>query len=118
MKIDGEVRKISSNELVIYDIELTEYIERKIAVLKLQTREPIIGESELLGIYNAIRGANITGPKARDIHKTSLQNIQRKNLCVMCNQPVSDKVATYCLTNKIFNGQIYCYDHQKRFSDI
>ncbi|MBM7692481.1 hypothetical protein JOC77_001911 [Peribacillus deserti] len=113
LKIEGEVRKVSSNELVIYDIEFTEYIERKIAVLKLQNREPIIREAELLGIYNAISDANITAAQARDIHKTRLQNKQRVNLCVTCNQPVSDKVAAFCRSNKKFNRQIYCYDHQK-----
>src|SRR5690606_7280896 len=31
-KIDEDLRKIQSNELVIYDIELTEFINRKVAI--------------------------------------------------------------------------------------
>nr|WP_254901859.1 restriction endonuclease [Thalassobacillus devorans] len=33
--------------------------------------------------------------------------------CVVCDKYVSDKVKNHCLTNKKFNGEIYCFDHQK-----
>lgn len=39
-KIEEELRKISSTELVIYDVELTQFINRKVAVLKLQYPNP------------------------------------------------------------------------------
>ncbi|MEK4324637.1 nuclease-related domain-containing protein [Paenibacillus sp. FSL R7-0312] len=35
--INPELRKIQSNELVIYDVELSEFISRKLLRLKLET---------------------------------------------------------------------------------
>ncbi len=75
-KIDQELRKIQSDELVIYDIELTDFINRKIAVLKLQNKNPLLSIIEIERIYNALSKANILYPDTRKQH---VDNIQKKS---------------------------------------
>jgi hypothetical protein len=52
-KVDADYRKISSNELIVYDIELSEFIHRKESVLKIQHKEPLLNEGDLSSIYHA-----------------------------------------------------------------
>nr|WP_304220023.1 nuclease-related domain-containing protein [Fredinandcohnia onubensis] len=118
-KVDLDYRKIASNELIIYDIELSEFIHRKVSVLKIQHKEPLLTEGEVSTLYNAFSKANITDPKVREEHKQALkvnaseEKTSPSSTCSVCNKPVSDKVKTYCLQNKKFNGKIFCYEHQK-----
>ncbi|PYF08470.1 nuclease-related domain-containing protein [Ureibacillus chungkukjangi] len=120
-RIDEELRKISSNELVVYDIELTEFINRKIAILKLQNKEPFLSDSEIDSIYQTLTKINITDPTLRKQHVENIKitkandNKDTKNTCCICQKPVSEKVKSFCLSNKKFNGQIYCFEHQKVF---
>lgn len=119
-KIDEELRKIQSNELVVYDIELTEFINRKIAILKLQHKEPFLSDYEIELLYQQLMEANITDPTIRMQHVENIKTSKNENektdkesICVVCQKSVSDKVKSYCLSNKKFDGKIYCYDHQK-----
>lgn len=118
-KVDLDYRKIASNEIIVYDIELSEFIHRKVSVLKIQHKDPILNESDILAIYDAFSKANITDPKAREQHKHALktnapeESISPPSTCTICNKPVSDKVKSYCLSNDKFNGKTYCYEHQK-----
>ena len=119
-KIEEELRKINSNELVIYDVELTQFINRKVAVLKLQYKKPIFLKNEIETIYNSLLNANITDATIRkqyiDVIKEK-KNItdkkEKENKCIVCQKPVSDKVKSFCLSNKKFQGKIYCFEHQK-----
>jgi len=123
LKIDSDFRKIHSNELLIYDIELSDYISRKLSVLKITHESQIITEAEISEIYNEFSNANITDPQVRKEHITALKENSIKSVdepnrkqtysCVVCKKQVSEKVATFCLTNKRFNSEVYCYDHQK-----
>ncbi|WP_341357468.1 nuclease-related domain-containing protein [Rossellomorea sp. y25] len=116
-KVDPDYRKIASNELIVYDIELSEFIHRKESVLKIQHKEPLLSESDILSIYQAFKEANISDLITREEHKRVLSAPEQKNssrsVCTVCHKPVSDKVRAYCLANPNFNGTIYCYDHQK-----
>ncbi|AMW97947.1 nuclease-related domain-containing protein [Rummeliibacillus stabekisii] len=120
-KIDEELRKINSNQLVVYDIELTEFINRKIAVLKLQYKEPFLSNQDINSIHDALSTANILDPSIRKQHVESIKNnnATKKDVhkCSICHKPVSDKVKTYCLSNKRFNGNVYCFEHQKNFDN-
>jgi hypothetical protein len=110
-----DYRKIASNQLLVYDVELFDYIHRKVSVLKVQHDQPLLNENEILKIYNAIKAENITDQKIRESHIQALKaNNTKSESCCVCNKPVSDKVKTFCLTNKKFNGKIYCFQHQKR----
>jgi hypothetical protein len=75
-------------------------------------------------IYDAIYAANITDPSIREKHVQKLkeskpikkETVTKENQpekCCVCNKPVSDKVIAFCLSNKRFNGKIYCFEHQK-----
>ncbi|MCJ8007432.1 nuclease-related domain-containing protein [Lederbergia wuyishanensis] len=116
-KVELDYRKIQSNELIVYDIELSEFILRKLSILKIQHKEPLLNEQDILAIYNSFYRANIVDPKIREEHthglKAQLEKTNVPSTCTVCNQPVTDKVKSYCLSNKKFNGKIYCFEHQK-----
>jgi hypothetical protein len=116
-KVDPGYRKIASNELIVYDIELSEFIHRKESVLKIQHKEPLLSESDISTIYQDFLDANITDLKVREEHKRIINEPEQKtsscSVCAVCDKPVSDKVRTYCLANPTFKGEIYCYEHQK-----
>ena len=43
------------------------------------------------------------------------QATTRKDVCEVCNKPVSEKVRQFCLSNQQrFSGKVYCYDHQRK----
>ncbi|WP_226036058.1 nuclease-related domain-containing protein [Aquibacillus saliphilus] len=118
-KVGLDYRKIASTEIIVYDIELSEFIHRKVSVLKIQHKQPLLNENDISAIYHAFSKANIIDSKIRNDHKHALNTnvsparTNSRATCTICNKPVSDKVKTYCLSNKKFDGKIYCYDHQK-----
>lgn len=133
-KVDLELRKIQSNELIVYDIELPEFISRKLNVLKLQNDSPAYSETDIEQMYQLILKANITETKVRDRHVQALKAPSNNNnsnnsdkqqrsidsttrvKCKVCGTTVTAKVKEYCLTNrKRFNGEVYCFEHQKKF---
>ncbi len=125
-KIDElDFRKIGSNELIVYDVELSDYIHRKVSVLKIHHKEPLLNEDDISIIYNAILEANIEDQVIREKHVQSLKGEvvphkdsvikdNKQDNCIVCNKPVSDKVKAFCLSNKKFNGKIYCFEHQNK----
>jgi hypothetical protein len=125
-KIDElDFRMIASNELLVYDVELSDYIHRKVSVLKIHHKEPLLNEEDISIIYKAIVEANIEDQVIRDKHVQSLKeevvpqrdstiNNNKQNKCMVCKKPVSDKVRDFCLSNKKFNGKVYCYEHQNK----
>ncbi|ESU31945.1 hypothetical protein G3A_14110 [Bacillus sp. 17376] len=116
-KIDLDFRKIASNELIVYDIELSEFIHRKVSVLKIQHKEPLFSGREISMIYDVFSNADIKDPAIRRTHEQALKvdtkDTTTQAVCSICNKPVSDKVSTYCLTNEKFQGKVFCYEHQK-----
>lgn len=119
-KIDEELRKINSSELVVYDIELTEFINRKIAVLKLLNSNAVLMKDDIEKIYNSFLNSNIEDESIRREHVDRIKSMQNnydkmdnENKCVVCQTPVSDKVTSFCLSNKRFQGIVYCFEHQK-----
>jgi hypothetical protein len=115
--VDLDYRKIASNELIVYDIELSEFIHRKVSVLKIQHKEPLLSEREISMIYDVFSNADIKDPAIRREHeealKTSILDSDSNATCSICNIPVSDKVKAFCLSNNNFNRKILCYEHQK-----
>jgi hypothetical protein len=116
-KVDLDYRKIASNELIVYDIELSEFIHRKVSVLKIHHKEPLLGEREIPMIYDVFSNADIKDPAIRREHEQALKadttDTTTQAACSICNKPVSDKVKAFCLSNQKFNGKIFCYEHQK-----
>ncbi|PAD67166.1 NERD nuclease [Bacillus sp. 7586-K] len=124
-KVDLELRKIQSNELIVYDIELSEFISRKLNVLKLQNSSPVYSEDDIEGLYQRILKTNITDNEIRERHVQALKSSTSSIIssgnspaakCKVCGTPLTAKVKEYCLTNKErFNGEVYCFEHQKQF---
>lgn len=66
--IDPELRKIHSDELVVYDVELSEFISRKLINLKTGNSEPPISAALAQTIYDHLVQANITDAEMRKLH--------------------------------------------------
>lgn len=125
LKIGEDIRHISSNEMVIYDIYLSEIIKRKTSIAKLQNDTPFYSDADIEKIHHTISAANITDLIKREEHNRSIQNaVKNKSektdnvrdlaTCVVCDKSVSIKVQNYCLNHeKRFKGKIYCYEHQR-----
>jgi mRNA-degrading endonuclease RelE of RelBE toxin-antitoxin system len=75
--IDPELRKISSNQLVIYDTELSEFIHRKTSRLALDLPQPILEEDRIEEIYSLISEANIIDQKLRSEHVKAVGNYKK-----------------------------------------
>lgn len=73
LKIDLDLRDIHSDEMVIYDIFLTETIQRKVSIAKLKNKEPLLSEEDCLAIYHTFTQTNITDPVLRKKHNDSLK---------------------------------------------
>lgn len=71
--IDPELRKIQSDELIVYDVELTEFIERKLLRLKAEEALALSAE-EVKRIYETIRKANIEDPVVRRQHVEKIRS--------------------------------------------
>lgn len=66
--IDPELRKIGSDELVVYDVELSEFIERKLARLKAENPSPRFTDDEVRGIKDRLASLNIFDVAVRAQH--------------------------------------------------
>jgi len=94
-------------------------------VNEIHHKEPLLNEDDISNIFNAILEANIEDQVIRDQHVQSLKGEvvphndsaikdNKQDKCMVCNKPVSEKVKAYCLSNKKFNGKIYCFEHQNK----
>jgi len=126
-KVNEELRKIQSNDLILYDTELSDFITRKINSIKLLNKSPIFLDNELLHMYNMLNEANITDHSIREQHIKNINEKLIKNKdefasskeiakCDECGKIVSEKIKAFCLSNKRFNGKVYCFEHQKKFN--
>lgn len=122
-KVEQDLRRIRSDQLIVYDIELSEFINRKVAVQKLLHQQALLTEEQITNICQVFQNANITDKKIRKFHHTAInQNTESmrreapaaKPTCTICKKAVPQKVLAYCLSNKKFNGKVYCYEHQRQ----
>lgn len=74
--IDPELRKIGSDELIVYDVELSEFIHRKITRLKVEQTSPRFTNEEVISIKNIIAKTNITDPLIRAQH---IEKVKKSN---------------------------------------
>ncbi|NRQ54526.1 nuclease-related domain-containing protein [Brevibacillus sp. HD1.4A] len=121
--VDPELRKIGSNDLIVYDIELTEFIQRKINRLREMNKEHRFTAEEIESMYESIKRENITNSKVRASHVEALKSggtltqktdAVTEHKCAVCGKAVTDKIAKFCLANESrFQGRVYCYEHQK-----
>jgi hypothetical protein len=54
--------------LIIYDVELTKFIGRKLIRLSTENPEPFLKSEDIIHINNLLVKANILDPKIRDEH--------------------------------------------------
>ncbi|WP_411502963.1 nuclease-related domain-containing protein [Brevibacillus centrosporus] len=65
--VDPELRKIASHDLIVYDIELTEFINRKINYIKLTTNQIRFSSEDIEKMYSELQRANITDVNIRSM---------------------------------------------------
>jgi hypothetical protein len=120
-KVDPELRKITSDDLIVYDTELTEYTERKMNILRVQKIDPCLDDNDIKDIFTKLTKANLTDERIRKEHVSKAKSPSKmiaadkkdSNKCCICGQTVSEKVQQFCLTNqKRFKGKVYCFEHQ------
>ncbi|AHV95711.1 NERD domain-containing protein [Paenibacillus sabinae T27] len=63
--IDPALRKIGSDELIVYDVELSEFIQRKTTRLKAELPAPIFTPEQMNAIHSKVNVLNITDPHTR-----------------------------------------------------
>ncbi|WP_054956791.1 nuclease-related domain-containing protein [Paenibacillus dakarensis] len=66
--VDPDLRKIQSDELIVYDVELSEFIQRKINMLKMSGDYVQLTGEDIQQIYQKLSAANITDPAIRAAH--------------------------------------------------
>ncbi|WP_019913585.1 nuclease-related domain-containing protein [Paenibacillus sp. HW567] len=77
--IDPELRKIHSDELVVYDVELSEFISRKLISLKTVNPEPSISTAQVQAIRDHLVQANIVDAEIRKIHVERIKGNNEKH---------------------------------------
>ena len=123
-KVNEDLRKIQSNELIVYDTELTEFITRKLNVLKMTMKSAAFSEEQINEMHLLLSSKNVVDPHLRANHVKQIKSsatieeskVQQitKAVCHTCGNEVSEKVSKYCSGNKVrFKGNIYCFEHQK-----
>jgi hypothetical protein len=66
--IDPELRKIESDQLIVYDVELSEFINRKISRIRATTGTSQLTADNIEAIYQTILESNIIDPTLRSLH--------------------------------------------------
>lgn len=66
--VDPELRRIQSGELIVYDVELSEYIQRKMNRIQAEKKECDLAESDIQRIYQSWIEANISDSRIRAEH--------------------------------------------------
>ncbi|WP_025026286.1 nuclease-related domain-containing protein [Caldalkalibacillus mannanilyticus] len=123
-KVNEELRKIQSNDLIVYDTELSDFIARKINIIKMLNLSALFSDEVIIHMYNVLSKANITDPSTREQHVEKINELKDQKVdanastevvnCDKCGKVVSAKIKAFCLSNKNrFDGKIYCFEHQK-----
>ncbi|MFF2908382.1 nuclease-related domain-containing protein [Paenibacillus sp. NPDC057934] len=74
--IDPDLRKIESNELIVYDTELSEFIDRKMNRLRQTSATPVVTTDQIQKIYDSIANANIQDAALRAAHIGKIKQSQ------------------------------------------
>lgn len=115
-KVDPELRKITSKDLIVYDTELSEFVHRKITSLNREYGKPLLNDLDINNTYEVLKGAHIDDKNIRQDHVEKIRSTKAVNpsdKCAICGKPISEKIKKYCLSNdKKYKGKIYCMEHQ------
>lgn len=66
--IDHDLQNVESDDIVVYDIKFSEYIERKITRCKREMPTPPLAERNIINVFDLIKQANIKDQHRRDEH--------------------------------------------------
>lgn len=79
LHIDPELRTVDSDEFVVYDILLTEFIQRKLVRLKHEYPKPPLSDANVSDVFQLLSERNITDPKARAEHVEKASAARKSN---------------------------------------
>lgn len=118
LNIDQDLRSIHSDELVVFDTELSETIQRKINIFKVKQVLPSLSGNDILNITEILKKNNAVDENSRENHVENVKKAAFERTagseCCICGKKVSDKVHQYCLNNEKFKGKVYCFNHQNK----
>ncbi|WAH39035.1 nuclease-related domain-containing protein [Alicyclobacillus dauci] len=77
--LEPDLREVESDEFVVYDVKLTEYIKRTLAMLKRDYTDPPLADSDIKRIFELLIGSNITDPKIRIEHNQKAEEVKVTN---------------------------------------
>ncbi|MCL6660604.1 MULTISPECIES: nuclease-related domain-containing protein [Paenibacillus] len=76
ISVDPAVRYVNSDELIIYDHELVETIQRKTERLETEVPETVFQEKDIQAIYALLSSVNSTDPQIRSEHMEKAKGIK------------------------------------------
>lgn len=76
--VEANLRQVDADEFVVYDIKLTEFIERKLIRLKSEIPNPM-SESDIDRIFDQISSQNITDTETRNEHIQRASSLARQS---------------------------------------
>ncbi len=77
LHIDPDLRTVDTDEFVVYDILLTEFIERKLIRLRHEYSSPLLSDSDISSIFQVFCEKNITDPTVRKEHDKKASELKR-----------------------------------------
>lgn len=75
INVEDQLRSVQSDELIVYDLKFTEYVQRKIALLKSEVASPLSAEV-IHAIVEKITAKNVVDPVVRAEHVQKARGIQ------------------------------------------
>lgn len=75
--VDPELRQIQSDDLIVYDVELSEYIQRKLLRIQAEQPDMVLSEADIQKIYDSLLEANITDLSVRAEHIEKASNVNK-----------------------------------------
>ncbi len=79
LHVDPELRTVDTDEFVVYDILLTEFIQRKLIRLKREYPNPPLSDTNVNDIFQLLAEKNITDSKAREVHAQKASSANKTN---------------------------------------
>lgn len=73
---DPELRRISSDEWLVADVEVPDYIARKLALCQNQASRPRLAPADVDAVAARVAAVNITDPKIRQAHIEAIRRLK------------------------------------------
>lgn len=80
LHVDPELTNVEFDQLAVYDVRLTDIIERKLIKLKAEYKTPTLSDADVRGIYELVSSTNIDDPVVREEHNRRIHEMKKNQL--------------------------------------